>query len=47
MPPHVHIGVLEFAIFALMYLILAFILRQIMSRYPESPFGKAIAYLHG
>lgn len=47
MTPHVHVGALEFLIFALMYVILGFLLRQIQTRYPDSPFGKAVAYIHG
>lgn len=47
MPPHVHVGVTEFVIFALMYLILGFLLRQIQTRYPDTAFGKAVAYIHG
>lgn len=47
MTPHVHVGALELLIFALMYLVLGFALRQIQTRYPDSPFGKAVAYIHG
>lgn len=48
MPPaHIHAGVLDFVVIALFYLILAFLLRQVQTRWPDSPFGKALAYLHG
>lgn len=47
MPAHIHLGVVDFVIFALFYLILGFLLRQAQTRWPDSPFGKALAYIHG
>lgn len=44
---HVHIGAVEFLAFAAQYLILAFFLRWVTVTYPDSPIGKAVAYLTG
>lgn len=47
MPSHIHIGVADAVVFLLLYLIVAFALRQVTTTWPDTPFGKAIAYLHG
>lgn len=47
MSPHVHIGLLEFGIFLAMYLVAGFLLRVLQLRYPDSPFGKALGFIHG
>lgn len=44
---HVHVGAVHALIFLAYYLILATILRLIMIRWPESPVGKALAFIHG
>lgn len=45
--PHVHVGVIEFVTFVAYLLIALFLLRTVEVTYPDSPFGKALAYLHG
>lgn len=47
MSPHVHAGVLEFVVFVAMLVLALFLFRAIETRYPDSPFGKGLVYLHG
>lgn len=47
MPAHIHVGVVDFAVFVLFYLILAFFIRYVQTQYTDTAVGKALAYLHG
>lgn len=47
MRPHVHISAADLLIFALMYIVVAFILRAITVQWPDAPISKAIVYIHG
>ena len=42
---HVHIGALEFLVFAAKLIIASFLLRLVSWRWPESAIGKAIAVI--